>query len=182
MGNVLSKQSYNMKTFADLKRDLKLGTGIEMVNFHNGQDIPERLQSIRYVVKVKSNGVELNKDKNATKGSLLEYTKATLTEYDGENLRIYDSGTRELTEWEKSIRDNVPSRRAENKDAVHNELMTDGNGFYWKDKAYYKENNAEYLAGHETVRGLRYDFNTKQIIDDTIKGELSLAYKIIKEN
>ena len=62
-----------MKTFADLKRDLKLGTGIEMVNFHNGQDIPERLQSIRYVVKVKSNGVELNKDKNATKGSLLVF-------------------------------------------------------------------------------------------------------------
>ena len=29
-----------MKTFADLKRDLKLGTGIEMVNFYNGQDIP----------------------------------------------------------------------------------------------------------------------------------------------
>ena len=182
MGNVLSKQSYNMKTFADLKRDLKLGTGIEMVNFHNGQDIPERLQSIRYVVKVKSNGVELNKDKNATKGSLLEYTKATLTEYDGENLRIYNAGTRPLTAHEQSIQNNVPSNRHENKEQVIHEALTDGNGFHWKDKAYYKENNAEYLAGHETVRGLRYNFNTKQIIDDTIKGELSLAYKIIKEN
>ena len=169
-----------MKTLADLKRDLKVGTAMEMLNFHNEQDIPEKLQGIRYVVKVKSNGIELNKDKNAIKGSFLDYPKATLCEYDGENLRIYESGTRELTEWEKSIRDNVPSRRAENKDAVHNELMTDGSGFYWKDEAYYKENNAEYLAGHETVRGLRYDYNTQQIIDDTIKGELSLAYKITK--
>ena len=29
-----------MKTLADLKRDLQVGTSIEMVNFHNGQDIP----------------------------------------------------------------------------------------------------------------------------------------------
>lgn len=170
-----------MKTLADLKRDLQVGTAVEMVNFHNGQDIPEKLQGIRYVVKVKSNGVEFSKDKNAIKGSFLHYPKATLCEYDGENLRIYESGTRELTAWEKSIRDNVPSDRPENKEAVEWEARTDGSGFYWKDKAYYKENKAEYLAGYETVRGLRYNYNDKNIIDDNIKGELSLVYKIIKE-
>lgn len=168
-----------MKTIAELKRDLTIGTSIEMVNFH-GQDIPERLQGVRYVVKVKSNGIELNKDKTAIKGSFLDYPKATLCEYDGENLRIYDAGYRPLTAWEQSIMDNVPSNRPENKEQVVNELMTDGSGFYYKDKAYYKENSAEYLAGHETVRGLRFDFNTKQVTDDTIKGTLSLAYKIIK--
>ena len=168
-----------MKTIADLKRDLTIGASIEMVHFH-AQEIPERLQGVRYVVKVKSNGIELNKDKTATKGSFLDYPKASLCEYDGENLRIYESGYRPLSDREQAIIDNVPSNRPENKEQVIHEAMTDGSGFYYKDKAYYKEHDAEYLAGHETVRGLKYDYNTKQIKDDTIKGELSLAYKIVK--
>ena len=169
-----------MKTLADLKRDLQIGTSIQMINFNNREEIPERLQGTRYVVKVKSNGIELNKDKEATKGSFLDYPKATLCDYTGDTLTIYDAGYRELTAHEQSIMDNVPSKRKENAEAVYNELMTDGSGFYWKDKAYYRDNEAEYLAGHEEVRGLRYDYNEKKIRDNSIKGEVSLVYKIIK--
>ena len=167
------------KTIADLKRDLSIGTGMEMLKLYD-REIPEKLQGVRYVVKVKSNGIELNKDKDATKGSFLDYPRASLCDYDGETLTVYDSGSRELTVEEKNILDNVPSHRPENREKVIEEAMTDGSGFYYKDKAYYKENGCEYLSGHETVRGLKYDFNTKKVQDENIKGSIALQYKIIK--
>lgn len=174
-----------MKTLSDLKRDLTIGTAIEMT-FNEYAPSSERVKTLvgvkRYVVKKSTTGVQLSPDKNAVKGSQLDYpAKATLCEYDGETLNIYNAGLRELTDNERSILENKPSVRLENREAVRDELMTDGSSFYWKDKAYLKEHDAEYLAGHETIRGMRYDFNTKMIIDEKIKGNLSLAYKIIKE-
>lgn len=114
-----------MKTLADLKRDLQLGTAVELVKFNSEIAIPERLQGIRYVVKVKSNGVEFNKDKTATKGSFMDYPKATLCEYDGNTLTLYHAGVRELTETEKRILDNRPSRRPENREQVEMEALAD---------------------------------------------------------
>jgi adenylosuccinate lyase len=174
----------NMKTLSDLKRDLVVGTQLVMVYNHN-TDTSERIKSLlnvpRYIIKKNTTGVVLSPDKDATKGSHLEYpAKATLCEYTGDTLSIYEAGIRPLTAQEQAIRDNVPSRRKENAEAVHNEMLTDGSGFYWKDKQYYKDNDAEYLAGHETVRGLRYNYNDQNIIDETIKGTLSLKYNILK--
>lgn len=173
-----------MKTLADLKRDLNKGDRLVMT-FNAMEGSSERIKQFigveRYIVAKNTTGVKLSLNKDDTKGSFLDYPKkATLCEYDGETLKIYDAGFRELTADEKRVKDNVPSSRKENKEAVMQEIMTDGSGFYWKDKQYYKENEMEYLAGHESFRGLRYHYNTGMIEDESIKGNLSLAYKIIK--
>lgn len=173
-----------MKTLADLKRDLKVGDKIVMT-FNALEGSSDRIKQFigveRYIISKNTQGIKISPDKNAKNGSFLDFPKkATLCEYDGETLKIYDAGFRELTEREKEVKENVTSRREENKEEVTMELMTDGSGFYWKDKQYYKENNMEYLAGHETVRGLRYHYNTGKIEDESIKGLLSLEYKIIK--
>ncbi len=173
-----------MKTLADLKRDLTVGTIMQMT-YSSNADNSERLKALlnipRYIIKKNTTGIVLSPDEHAIKGSHLEYpAKATLCEYTGDTLSIYEAGYRPLTADEQRIRDNVPSKRKENAEAVHNEMITDGSSFFYKDKQYYKENNAEYLAGHETIRGLRYNYNEQNVYDESIKGELSLSYKIIK--
>lgn len=173
-----------MKTLADLKRDLNKGDKIIMT-FNAMEGSSDRIKQFigvkRYIISKNTTGIKISPDKNATKGIFLEFPKkASLCEYDGETLKIYDAGFRELTEEEKRVKNNVPSRREENKEAVYNELITDVSVFYWKDKQYYKENNMEYLSGHETIKGLRYHYNTGMIEDESIKGLLSLEYKITK--
>jgi hypothetical protein len=111
--------------------------------------------------------------------------KATLCEYTGDELTIFNAGYRELTQSEKDIMANAPSKRKENEQQVKNDIMTDASWCYRHDKQYFKENNAEYLEGHKTVRGLYLDFNEHNqnnplcLRDEKIKGTLELKYKII---
>lgn len=161
-----------------MKRDLCIGAGLCMT--FNASGHSDKLNKTRYVIKTSTTGVCLNEDKNATKGSFLEFTKASLTEYDGDTLKVYFAGRRDLTADEQRIRDNVPSKRPENKERAEFEALSDGSGLFYADQHYYKENDSEYLAGHTTSKGMRYDYNTQAIQDDKIKGELSLSYKIIK--
>jgi len=77
-----------MKTLADLKRDLKLGTKITKTS-HYGKTEGKLIGVERYVVKVKSNSIEFSSNKTDTRGSFLDYPKASLTEYDGETLKVY---------------------------------------------------------------------------------------------
>lgn len=167
-----------MKTLADLKRDLNIGTALTLIE---SETMPEHrnLNKKRYIIKKNSVGVTLAEDMNATKGSIMDYPKkATLLDYDGEFITLYQAGRRPLTDTEREIMANVPSKRPKNAEAVYNEVMTDGSRFYYEDKHYYQNMDAEYLTGHETIRGLRYDYNTQEIIDETIKGKIDLKYKI----
>lgn len=161
-----------MKTIADLKRDLQKGTTMTLTY----SQFPHKfLNSTRFIVACKSNGIMLNSDENAKGGSFLDFPKATLAEYDGENLNIYNAGVRDLTKEEQAIKDNKP--RDEKQEAQ--DIMTDGSVMFWRCKKYYKDLGAEYLEGHETIRGMKYNFNDKNITDDKIKGTLCLSYKII---
>ena len=166
-----------MKTLADLKRDLKLGTKITMTS-HYGKTDDKLIGVERYVVKVKTNGIEFSKNKEDARGSFLDYPKASLTEYDGETLSVYGSGHRDLTAPEKTLLDNLPSRRPENAKQCEIDMMSDGSQMFYADKRYLKEMDSEYLSGHETIRGLRYDWNEKKVQDDNLKGECILTYKI----
>ena len=60
------------------------------------------------------------------------------------------------------------------------DILTDTNVMYWKKKQYFEQNDMEYLLGHNTIRGLRYDFNTGKIKDDKIKGDIELKYEVIQ--
>lgn len=83
-----------MKTLADLKRALSLGAGIRMTSFYGNSDRKNKLVGVvRYVVKSNTTGVYLNEDKTATKGSFLDWPKASLLEFDGKAIKIYQSGT-----------------------------------------------------------------------------------------
>jgi len=57
-------------------------------------------------------------------------------------------------------------------------MMSDGSCMFYADKGYLEEMDSEHLNGHETVRGLRYDWNKKKVLDDNMKGECILTYKI----
>ena len=134
----------------------------------------------RYVIRKQSNGVYLAEDKGSAKGSFLELPRASLVEYDGETVKVYGIGKRDLTDEEKRIRANMPSALPENAEKCKIDMLTDGSFMFWADKAYLHQLNADYMAGHGTVRGLRYDFNENKIWDETLKGEVSLTYTLKK--
>jgi len=172
-----------MKTLADLKRDLQVGDSITTIK---NEMKPDFVGKKRYIVKKQGNGIYLNEDKNATKGSFLEFKNAKLTEYDGENIRTYAVGKRPMTEEEKRVFNNMPSKRKENEERIKMEIMTDTNGSWYIDKAYCKENNMEYLHS-STGQTKRIDYNDLNngiysIIDEQVKGDLELEYKIEKGN
>ena len=165
-----------MKTLADLKKDLSIGTPLTMTfnSWGKGKFIDVK----RYIIKKQSNGVTIGEKPTDTKGSFLDYPKASLMEYDGQTLKIFEAGHRPLTENEQNIINNAPSCLPENKQLVENDLMTDGSTTFFMDEAYFDKLDAEYLKGHKEVRGLKYNFNDQNIRDNSIRGQLSMQYTI----
>ena len=165
------------KTFADLKRDLTVNKSLKLI-------YPETHKFFgieRYIIKNQTNGVYLAPEREAKKGSFMDLPVASLVEYDGETLSIFDIGQRDLTPGEKKLLDNKPSKRPENAKKIEIDLMTDSSQMFWTDKAYFRELDAEYLSGHDFHKGLRYDWNTGRVCDKKIKGKLCLQYKLIGE-
>lgn len=169
-----------MKTLADLKRDLCLGKSIKMTftSFTFGDKPSPILNKVRYVVKAQSNCICLNEDKNATKGSWLQFPKASLLEYDGNIIKIFRPALRSFTPEEQKIIDNEP--KDDKQDEI--DMLSDGNTMFRRKKRYYKESGHFYLFGTEKEQGKRLTHADKMpmIEDDSIKGELDLAYEVNK--
>jgi hypothetical protein len=163
-----------MKTLADLKRDLQIGDAI--ITTKNDYK-PGLVGQKRYIVKKQGNGVFLNADKNATKGSFLEFKNAKLIEYDGEYIRTYTAGNRPMTSEEARVFANMPSKRKENEERIKMEIMTDTNGSWYMDKAYLKEHGMPYLMTCSNLTK-RINYSDKSITDEQVKGNLDLEYKI----
>ena len=151
-----------MKTLADLKRDLSVGASLTLISRY-GKKEGKNIGVKRYVVKKNTVGVCLNTDKDAKRGSYLYWPKASLLEYDGETVKIFQSGLRPLTDEEKQILANQP-----------------------KDE---EQSRKEYLFSCKTQAGKRLKAGTRQtadegsfsdwfIDDDAHKGEIGLVYKI----
>lgn len=162
-----------MKTFADLKRDLQVGKKLTMIYSENASS--RLIGKVREIIATQSNGITLRTDNNAGK-SFLELTCASLTEYDGKTIKIYNIGKRDLTPEEKKILDNEPSRRKENEQQAVNDALSDGSSTYYMDKCYYKENNANWR--YDWDKGLKFDYNERKMYDKKIKGSLSLQYTL----
>lgn len=171
--NTITKN--NLRPLAELKRNLQIGNSLTLVE---SPDLPNHrgLNVKRYIVKKQGNGVYLNPDKQAKNGSFLEFNNAKLTEYDGEEIRTYKPGKRELTEDERRIYNNRPSQRKENEKLLERDILGDGSTTYWMDKKYLSDNNMSYIFDHDGSK--RYDYNSDMIIDEQIKGDLSLRYII----
>lgn len=90
--------------------------------------------------------------------------------YTGTELLIYKSGFRLYNEHEKSVLAQWETMRDPKEEWL--DAMTDGSTQYWRKKVFFDENNVGYLLTAD-YKGL--------VMDDTIRGELSLEYEI-KQN
>lgn len=164
-----------MNTLADLKRKLKVGTSIKLI--YSRMENSKRLNLLRYVIKTQTNGVYLNEDKNATKGSFLELPRASLINYNEKEgiLEVFCPITRELNEEEQEVWDKQPQDEEQSKI----DLMTDTNTMFYRRKQYFKNCGFGYLF-YEADNSKKITFyNGKPlVIDKTEKGDLDLKYKI----
>lgn len=162
-----------MMTLSDLKRHLSKGVAVQRL------PVLPLMHVIKYVVKVQTNGVYLNADKNATTGSWLDFPKASLLDVNEHGFTIYTAGRRPLNDAEKSIIANEPKDKKQSKI----DLVSDGNVMFYRLKNYYEEADALYLfsgCGHKTG-SLRYSHNDDVVYDDNIKGDVVLEYVFVKE-
>ena len=82
-------------TQTELKRKLQIGIPLKMVYTSWGNT--NKLNVVRYVVKLQGNGVYLNEDKESKKGSFLEFGKASLFEETLKGFKLFKAGLRDLT-------------------------------------------------------------------------------------
>lgn len=161
-----------MKTLADLKRDAANGKiKLEMVERFGktGNEIPETLRGIRTVSKVNTVAIFLTNNDGVE--SELRLDSAKLVEYDGETLTIYKRGERGLTEQERKI---LADWQKIEDDYYQSNPYGD---VYWTKKDYFKNCPYPWLAGYETIRGKRYNYNGK-ILDNQVKGDAILKYRV----
>ena len=161
-----------MKTLADLKRDLKIGTMLTLTqSFFPGHKF---LNVPRYVVKNNSVGIELNANKEAKSGSCLNLKRASLIKYDGTTLKIFDPAERPLTAEEQTILNGLPSMQPKNKELCEHDLISDGSTTFFMDKKYLMDKNAGWYW--KEAQGKYYHKNDNTMTDYTIKGKLLLQY------
>lgn len=162
-----------MKTLADLKRDLQK-PGIKVVLKERFGKKEENGEA-RTICKIQTNSLCFFKADGKSK-SWLDFPKATLLEYDGNTFKIFSPGKRELTDEEQKIRGNEPS----DKQQEYIDAIGDGSTMFYRRKAYYREIGLNYLfgTGKESGKRLTHENGKAVIEDDSIKGEMILAYEI----
>jgi len=159
-----------MKTLADLKRVLTVGQKV-ILKERNKKEINQEKE----VVKVQSNAWVFKTEKVAR--SWLQFPKASLIEFDGKTIKIYATGKRTLTDGEAKIKSGYEAIRNRKQEEI--DMLSDGSTSFYIEKGYYRKHNAEYLIGHTTQRGMRYDYNSGLVYDEKVKGDLILIYEII---
>lgn len=164
-----------MKTLAELKRDANSGrmSAVLIEHYgHTGDDIPERLRGRRKAVR--TNSIALFFQNCDGKESELRFRSANLVEYDGNTLTVYEAGIRDLTEEEKAVL--AEWKRIEDEYTAKNPWSDT----YWKRKDYFANCSCPWLAGHDTIRGKRYQYDGK-VRDNAVKGTVILKYDVYME-
>lgn len=173
-----------MKTRAEFFRDAKTQSiTLELIERFGSKDIKEKLQGKRKVGKVQSNGLYLINE-NGDK-SFLELAKASLMEYTGNELRVYNAGCREMTEKEKQVMKEWEkiSNTEDYKRQAQIDAMSDGSSTYYTEKRFFTNKKMEYLMGvSNRAKNLifsKYHNGEKECIrDENVKGEVILIYKV----
>ena len=171
---------HRIMTLAQLKRDAKSGTLKAEMVYRFGEDIPERLQGVRDIVGANSVAIFF---RNADgRKSELQIKRASLVEYSGDKLTTYRAGKRELNAKEKAVMDawHEVTETQRYKDQAYADAMTDGSSTYYQEKAFFESRGFGYLRGFDYEHGCKYDWNTGKVIDESIKGEVEIEYKIIR--
>jgi len=151
-------------TLAELKR-IKPGTKIIRV-YNKLREIKPELRE-GTITKVQSNGLYIDK-------RFLDFPPASLLEFDGQTIKIYEPGCRPLNEDEKRILANCPHDPKQEEI----DMLTDGSQMYWRKKRYFHEQDADWYWG-KWHKGKRYSYNDGgKMYDRSMRGELSLVYEI----
>ena len=168
-----------MKTLAELKRDAKAGKiYAEMIERFGSAEIPEKLRGKRKVIDANSVGITfLNAD---GKKSELRIEAASLVEYTDKNIIIYNPGLRDLTLDEQAVFDRweAEKERTNYKERVEIDALSDGSSTYWQEKAFFEREGYEYLFGTEKKQGKKFDYNTRKVWDNKVKGNVMLKYEL----
>ena len=166
-----------MKTLTQLKKDLQIGDKIALVE---APTMPNHrsLNIERYIVKKQGNGVYLSQQKNDKKGSFLEFANAKLTEYEEDEIRVYNPNTRPLTKEEQKAWDSRPSTRKENEESIKMDMLSDTNIMFWKNREYFGKVGMTHF--NSPTSRLIFHSHNMTVTDKQLKGELVLRYKIIK--
>ena len=164
-----------MKTLAELRRDARSGNmSMEMLEWYGktGEDIKANLRGIRKVEG--ANSVALLLRNNEGNISELRVRYATLVEYDGVNLTVYEAGHRDLTEDEKKILSEW--ERIEKEYLEKNPFAET----FWKRRDYFSKCSCPWLYGTDTVKGKRLEYvdHEPKIRDREIRGVAVLKYKV----
>lgn len=157
-------------TLAQLKREANAQSISAEMIYRYGEEIPERLRGIRKATR--ANTVAIFFQNADGRESELSIKAASLIDYDGETLTIYEAGKREPNTEEKAILQAYEKAKAEHE---KNNPFSDG---YWHKVSFFNKNkDFQYLAGFETIRGKRYNYDGT-ITDNAIKGAAIIKYKI----
>lgn len=164
-------------TLAQLKRDAKSGhLSAEMV-YRFGTNIPERLQGIRPITGANSVAIFF---RNASgEESECRIRSAALCDYDGESIKVYGYGKRPLSADEQETF--IAWKHEEARYMANNPGWAYGNGLYWKQKDFFTKRGHDYLLGYEFCHGKKYDYNSGDVWDMSIRGCLELEYKIVRK-
>ena len=159
-------------TKAQFIRDCKSGSIKFEMMYRYGEEIPERLKGVRTVSKVNTVSVFLMNSSGIE--SELYIPCASLMEYDGETLTIYNPIERSLTEEERKV---YIECLAERKKYENQNPYSES---YWHMKKVYSECKFPWLDGYEKKQGKRFSICNETVFDDSQKGKPILKYRIIK--
>lgn len=161
-----------LKTLAQLKRDAQNGNlFLEIVERYGSADnIRETMKGKRAVTGANSVALFLKNSDGVE--SQLRFQAASLIEYTDETLTVYEPGKRDLTADEKAFLDEW--QRVEKEYTEQNPYSDT----YWKMKFYFEKSPFQYLNGWDKVRGKRFERYSGKVVDDSIKGDAFLRYKV----
>lgn len=165
------------KSLAQLKRDASTGNMslilIERFGESNESTIPPKMAGARKVIGV--NTVALKLLNHDGKESELRYNPASLIEYDGDKLTVYNAGKRSLTDDEANVLKKANEERA---------LYRERNPYsesYWHMEQFFANCPYPYLDGFEMKQGKRYNHCDNTVTDNAVKGEAILKYRVVME-
>ncbi len=179
MGSVKGEKMKTMKTKADFMKDAKSGNiKLRLIGGENYSWIKEkRPQNLapRTVVKAQTNAIYLEGQENGGKGSYLSIPAASLMEYDGETVSLYDPGTRDMTPEE------LANARAAEAERARWESENPYSDSFWHMKDFYRNCSTPWIYfGSGKVKGKTAgqgkDYG--RIVDDSIKGRMVLQYAV----
>lgn len=165
-------------TLTDLFREANAGQiiGFELIQRY-GENVKER--TIAPIHKIKSKVIVLLRN---GRESDLRFDYASLVEYDGNILKLYNAGLRELNEQENRVMNewkNISSTE-EYKKMAEIDVYTDSSNTYWKKKWFFEKSPCPYLFTSNGMNNKSYDYNTGKVRDPKVKGECILIYRVHK--